>query len=262
MGLFDLFKSKTERELTIDVEVVKPPAPPKGPRIPSVSKDEKKYYQPDSYYKNYDASGNKVVRFDERKKISYPSHRGLWVAEILLLQYCSYGTYPRPKYGYPGFWWFEYGIRDVEKYLSSLEDRGFIRRCLPNESLSKLTAAELKDILKANGLPVSGKKQELVDRILGNVDFDHLTSIVEDPKYALTELGAQELEDNFYVPFIHKLKNNAEANALFGPDFNVWEVNLRLHERPGAVWQDILADMVPDGAVWRYEEELRKERSM
>lgn len=97
---------------------------------PPIPENEKEFYRPDSYYTAYAHPGTafarKVVTFDERKKISFPSKRGLYVAEILLLEYVSYGKYPNPKSGYPGLWWFEYGIRNVGAKLESLKDRGFI----------------------------------------------------------------------------------------------------------------------------------------
>lgn len=101
-----------------------------GPQEPPVPDAEKKYYQPDSYYTIIAHPGtqfeHKVVTFEERKKKSYPSKNGLYVAEILLLEYCSYGTYPHPRNGYPGFWWFAYGIRNVGWHLERLAARGFI----------------------------------------------------------------------------------------------------------------------------------------
>lgn len=56
---------------------------------------------------------------------SFPSARGLYVPEILMLSFC--GKFPNPKSGYPGYWWFTYGVRDVGALLKSLEARGFIK---------------------------------------------------------------------------------------------------------------------------------------
>ena len=89
-----------------------------------------------------------VIAFDERKQISFPSKNGLYVAEILLLEYCSKGKYPNPKNGYPVFWQFEYGIKSVDDILKSLEQRGFIRFSTVTENISYLTVTELKNILK------------------------------------------------------------------------------------------------------------------
>ena len=118
---------------------------------PPIPNEEKQYYIPDSYYTNLSYPGTpferRVITFQERKSVSYPSKRGLYVAEILLLEYCSYGTYPRPKTGYPGFWWFEYGIRNVGHYLSELERRGFI--CMDSRKgkyqLTQLGESELAE---------------------------------------------------------------------------------------------------------------------
>lgn len=116
MGLFDRLRAVKKESAAF----VEPPIPD----------DEKRYYQPDKYYTDVSYPGTeferKVVLFEDRKKTSFPSSRGLYVAEILLLEYCSYGTYPNPKRGYPGFWWFSYGIRNVGYRLKTLEDRGFI----------------------------------------------------------------------------------------------------------------------------------------
>lgn len=117
----------------------------------TVPAEERAYYQPDEYYtmESYPNTpfAKKVVTFEERKKISYPSKRGLFVAEILLLHYCSKGKYPNLKSGYPGFWWFEYGIRDVGERLRDLEQRGFIIMNLQTckYELSEIGKAELDD---------------------------------------------------------------------------------------------------------------------
>lgn len=155
----------------------------------SIPAEEKQYYQPDEYYAYTTFPGTqyerKVVTFDERKAKSYPSKRGLYVAEILLLYYCSKGKYPNPKSGYPGFWWFEYGIRDIGGKLRELQSRGFIA-------------------------------------------IDASTR-----KYVLTEIGKLELEENKYVPYVHRSKNKTIENSPFGnAEFNVWSINRLIHQYP------------------------------
>lgn len=97
----------------------------------TIPEDERKYYNPDEYYQNYAYNGlvgDEILPFEQRKKTQKPSARGLYPAEIMLLQYCTFGSYPFPRNGYPGLWWYKYGIRDVISYLGSLEARGFLRR--------------------------------------------------------------------------------------------------------------------------------------
>ena len=123
MGLFDFLKAKTSQNaeeknaITINTGFGRQISKAEYADSRSIADDEKPYYRSDEYYTTYSYPGTemarKVITFEERKSTSYPSKRGLYVAEILLLEYCSYGEYPKPSGGYPGLWWFEYGIRDV-----------------------------------------------------------------------------------------------------------------------------------------------------
>ncbi|MDO5139791.1 MAG: SAP domain-containing protein, partial [Oscillospiraceae bacterium] len=212
----------------------------------SISPDERPYYQPDNYYTYYSYPGTematKVVTFEERKKISFPSERGLYVAEILLLDYCETGKYPKPKNGYPGLWWFKYGIRDVGHTLESLEQRGFIRWASKKGSLNGLKVDELKQILNDAGLSTKGKKTDLVERIVEQIPEENIIIPNYCPKYELTELGKQELEDNGYVPYMHKHKNTTTEDGQFGETFNVWSINKVLHNKKSD-WRTVVGEI-------------------
>ena len=86
----------------------------------------------------------------------------MYVAEIMLLECCSQGKYPKPKGGYPGLWWFKYGIRDVGHALESLKARGFLQWAPKVKSLGTLKVDELKQLLINEGLSTAGKKADLV----------------------------------------------------------------------------------------------------
>lgn len=213
----------------------------------SVDEDERPYYQADSYYTLVAHEGTlyerDVVTFDSRKEISYPSRTGLYVAEILLLEYCSYGTYPKPKMGYPGFWWFEYGIRDVGHALESLAERGYIELDSARNTLQKYTVAELKDIAQKYGISVSGKKDAILSAVLSGLSDEQIESEVINRKYALTEKGKAELEENAYVPYMHKHKNKTIEDARFGDQFNVWSINRQLQGKDVPRWKEIVGSI-------------------
>ena len=92
MGLFDLFKKKNKSGATKAKKT-----------STAVSESEKEHYQPDPYYTDVVAEGTPferaVITFEDRKKTAIPSNGGLYPAEILLLEYCSKGSYPKPKNG-------------------------------------------------------------------------------------------------------------------------------------------------------------------
>lgn len=102
---------------------------------PPIPPEERKYYQAPSYYKDYVPSFSldavngmkRVIPFSEQRRNEKPTASGLYKTEIALLKYCAYGTYPHPHHGYPGLWWFQYGIKNVGYHLQTLEKRGFIQ---------------------------------------------------------------------------------------------------------------------------------------
>ncbi len=165
----------------------------------TIPDDEKQYYRPDEYYKNYAYNGlvgEEITPFESRKKYLPKSKNGLYPAEILLLHYCTYSQYPFPRNGFPGFWWYQYGIRDVIGCLGSLEARGFLQRSDVYQSLRKYLNAELQEILSEHGLNTKGKKAVLIQRIIDNINADDLAERVTRFYYSPTELGLDELRQN------------------------------------------------------------------
>lgn len=193
MGLFDFFK-RTRKESNAAVHAQKNIEQKQNE--PAIPESEKQYYRPDEYYTDVAFAGTslerKVITFQERKLTAFPSRRGLYPAEILLLYYCdAYRTYPHPKSGYPGFWWFEYGIRNVGAALERLETNGFIM-------------------------------------------------LNEKGKYVLTDIGRMELEENSYVPYMHKTKDKTTEDTRYGLRFNVWSVNEALGNGDKSAWKDVV----------------------
>lgn len=206
---------------------------------PPIPDAEKRYYRPTDYYTDASYPGTfaerRVITFSERAKISYPSRNGLYVPEILLLQYCSYGTYPHPRNGYPGFWWFEYGIKNVGAYLDSLSTRGYLEYRSAEETLPTMTIPELKGLALSYGLTVKGKKAEIISAIVSGISHEELEAAITDRKYCLTQKGQKELTDNAYVPLMHSAPDKTKEGNQFGEEFNVWSINRILGENG---WKD------------------------
>lgn len=176
---------------------------------PPIPDEEKQYYRPDSYYVSVTHPGTmferRVIPFQERKALSFPSKRGLYVAEILLLEYCSYGTYPHPKNGYPGFWWFEYGIRNIGYYLSDLEKRGFL--CMDAaKGKYRLTALGESELKENQYVPILHKAKDKtaedarfgpafnvweINRRMGQENRDDWQNIIDEVK---AEIGADKVQ--------------------------------------------------------------------
>ena len=231
MGLFDLLKKSIDSKCNKSEKGTLPV-------------EEKKYYREDSYYSNKAFEGTPfertVVTFENRKKTAVPSSRGLYPAQILLLHYCMFGKYPKPNNGYPGFWWFEYGIRDVGAALSELEAKGFIKLGKPSGSLSELKVQEIKEILSAHDASICGKKDELVRTLQATATDEELIAAGVIPRYQLTEKGKCELEENAYVPYMHNHPHKTTEDDRFGKQFNVWSINKLLEKKDKSKWKELV----------------------
>ncbi len=248
MGLLDIFKRKKQIEQYEQIRR-KQTVRFAGPFADSstISVDEREFYQPDEYYTLESYAGTpmaeRVITFEERKKNIFPSANGLYIGEIMLLEYCNSGNYPKPANGYPGFWWFKYGIRDIGHTLESLENRGFIRWATKFELLNSLKVNELKNIASTLNLKVNQNKANLISDIKKNVTEEELPNIYFSKKYALTELGQKELKENEYVVYMHKSKYKTRDDAPENLSFTVWDVNRLLVDNDISNWRTIVADL-------------------
>lgn len=242
MGFLDIFRNKNKSNITIPSKTLQSFAD-----ASSIDFSEKQYYQPDEYYtlESYPGTpmAQKVVTFDERKKTSFPSNNGLYVAEILLLEYCSEGNYPKPSSGYPGFWWFAYGIRDVGHTLKILEQKGFLKWGTKKELLKSLKVNELKEIASLYNIKSTQNKQNLIKDIENNIKEEDLPDRFFSNKYALTELGEKELKENEYVVYMHRHKFKTRDDAPKDLSFTVWDINTLLFNKDKSKWKEYVADL-------------------
>ncbi len=171
-----------------------------------------------------------VVPVEKIIKDMKPNDVGLYPHEILLLSYA-------PKYyvegnSYPGFWWYKYGIKDIDKCLRSLKDRKFLQFGSLKSAINNETATVLKDVLKANGLKVSGKKAELVQRLLDEVPEEKLNTIFTKRTYELTDAGNEILRKEDYIPYIHR--HGIE-------DLDIWSLSEKIKtKKPGFSFRDVI----------------------
>lgn len=242
MGFLDIFRNKNKSNITIPSKTLQSFAD-----ASSIDFSEKQYYQPDEYYtlESYPGTpmAQKVVTFDERKKTSFPSNNGLYVAEILLLEYCREGNYPKPSSGYPGFWWFAYGIRDVGHTLKILEQKGFLKWGTKKELLKSLKVNELKEIASLYNIKSTQNKQNLIKDIENNIKEEDLPDRFFSNKYVLTELGEKELKENEYVVYMHRHKFKTRDDAPKDLSFTVWDINTLLFNKDKSKWKEYVADL-------------------
>lgn len=84
--------------------------------------------------------------------------------------------------------------RNVGPALNRLLSKGYLQRGNISKSISQKTVPELKIILNEKGLKVSGKKAELIQRLIENIPQNELEELFPIGVYQITETGklAQE----------------------------------------------------------------------
>lgn len=108
---------------------------------------------------------------------------------------------------YPSYIFYECGIQDGARYYENMIREGYLVPSSPQEKLSGLKVDELKEILSSQGLPVTGKKNDLIERIANNVSTEELASIMSEETYSLSDIGKKFLEDNNDYVLLHTHKN-------------------------------------------------------
>lgn len=107
----------------------------------------------------------------------------------------------------PDYWTFNHGV-NTKKIAEKFVQKGLIEYKKDYYiALSRLTISQLKEILKGHSLSVSGKKDDLIKRILENVDIDILDNQLKAKQfYILTEKGTEFLKKNELC--VINIKNN------------------------------------------------------
>lgn len=172
-------------------------------------------------------SEEEIVPVEKRIKKAVPSKQGLYPHEVLMLDYAS--SFYTDQNSFQGFWWYQYGVRNVDQCLRSLLERGFLKIGDLQSAIEKETATVIKGELKKYGLKVSGKKDELVHRLMTEVSHEELATSFPKRTYQMTDLGKRELDAESYVPYIHR-------HSL--ENLDIWSLNSIVHEPPYMSYRD------------------------
>lgn len=161
-------------------------------------------------------TNERIVPLEAYLKVATPSNQGLYPHEILMLHYAN--TYKmNGDSRFQSFWLYQYSVEEPQSVLDSLQSRGFLTVGDLRSELERCKVTELKAQLQTLGEKTTGKKAELIDRLLNSGNNEYVEAQFPDRYYALTDAGSKELSENEYVVYLHKTGR-----------MSVWEMNQRL----------------------------------
>ena len=143
-----------------------------------------------------DSPSPDIVPISVLLKKAVPTKRGLYPHEILMLDYAHTFSTSSKNNHYQGFWYYEYSVEHPGAVLKSLEKRRFIQPGDLRSAIQNLTVPMIKRELKGLGQKVSGKKADLINRLLENASLEDLEKRFPVRFYELTESAQQLLAEN------------------------------------------------------------------
>lgn len=127
------------------------------------------------------------------RELKYPKSEN----DIKAVFIAEYAKSPRSvEYPWAEAWHKNYGIKNVDSYLSSVVTEGYLEAALLGKALSTLTSSQIKDILVALELKQSGSKGEMIQRLLAEADEANVRKLLPTTIYALTQKGEDFLRNN------------------------------------------------------------------
>lgn len=182
-----------------------------------------------------------VIPAEKRIKSAFPSrNNGLYPHEVLVLDYAD--SFYTKGNSYQRFWWYRYGVKNVDSVLQSLQKKGLITIAPLTSTLEKRTVADIKAVLDDRGISSKGKKAILIQRLMDEVPADELDKAFPERFYMRTEKGEKELKAEEYVSYIHR--HSIE-------DLDIWSLNQLVYGAPSHLpYRDVIWGYLKIREVW------------
>lgn len=128
----------------------------------------------------------------------------------ILVFYTFLNKYPRIKSpdllqesDYPHMIFSRVGICEVSKLHRELHTKGFYQKADNKDTLMGYKVCDIKVIIEKLGLNIKGKKEDLIDGLISQVDENVLSSMIGDQYYVISDYGKQwmtehEMEYDWY----------------------------------------------------------------
>ena len=146
---------------------------------------------------------------------------GLYLHEYIMLK--KNPTINKENNYFPKYWLYEWHVREPKAVVDSLTERGFYTTPGIKDNFTFLTIPELKKIAKQFNLKVSGRKIELIERIISSVPEDQLTTFKTSSILVLSEKGKEAISDDHFASFLllNQIELDEYAHQMNSENLNV-----------------------------------------
>lgn len=161
-------------------------------------------------YQEKKANFKSIVQIENTVKavneMDIPEFQGDY-AKTIFLNALSKPTPIKNNSEYVKYFLYECGIRDAQKYHRQMIEEGYLEASTIEAMIADLKVDVLKEILRKLECSVSGKKADLVKRILDTNNTDLIKEYCNNHTYSISAKGSQFL--NRYDDYVklHKNKN-------------------------------------------------------
>lgn len=191
--------------------------------------------------------------------------------EILFLDYINGKSIKDPSIA--GYWTHEYNL-EYQAVIEKLFNSGYLQKSDYKFNMTKYKLSELKDYLKSKGLKVTGKKEELITRIINESPEVDSIAYFNNSLFQCTEKATDILKNNQHIIYSHRHRNDIgisiidadnfkKANPLLNNDYQVFlellTKRLQKYERSknwGLYRNDILGMSIVYGDMKNQRKEL------
>lgn len=125
---------------------------------------------------------------------------GIFPGDLIMLWRIGFDNFTTESV-IPAYFEYIYGL-NIDASKATLLKLEYVLLCNATESLVELTSPQLKTILKTHNLKLTGKKHELIQRIIENITEEELEQLFTMRKFKITELGRKIL--NSYPEIIKR----------------------------------------------------------
>ena len=234
MGLFGFGKSKDKKE-SKNTNVGR--AENLGASVNKGSEKEKRlsefHYEETIEFNGRTFRGDEIIDhvlpIEKRLEVLSPTCDGFYPHEILVLN--SAGKFTNTDTEFKLIWWYKYGIKDMQSVLHSLVSKNALAEGSVSDAIRLEKVSAIKEELAIYGLKLSGKKDDLIARLVENVSEEELSAKFPKRPYIVTDFGKDLLKKYEWIPYI-------DSHHI--PDLDIWNLTDLMQKSPHSNYRDVI----------------------